>query len=1836
MSVPRTRATADNDDGEEKDSPKQKKTSFAPLRIKLGKSGNFVINQTDIDKLQKNPDKVEDQKDLKKAQETGQKTGQKAEQKNLKKKKMKEIGEEDKNQMEHSPFVLQDAELTEEAEEPPDDDSVSGSSSKSESLVIITEKNSNVIKLDDTIPLYRDNSSNNAVFSFKTLSGHSQFLTEADCREFLAQPFALISSDTLLWLMTSVGNEKYDPTKHYLFDHMHLANTYMGAEDVSSRPFIEMSRATVNALFKTETVYIPVHFRDHFSLVVIEGLSRFLSCVQKDTCQCSPTTGMIASHYDSLALSSSHKMHLVRNMIAFLVKDGLQSIGHTCSVPEVHQHLKLSRVTKKKDQAREHVTCGPFVALYFKEHLNNSLLTTPKEMRRKLVMDLLKAHKDIIRVRYNEKLEKKNQDLPSRTGSLESKKKDSFDASETKAEDFYDAPVTKKKDSSESVQNKKRPLSDSQDCSTPKTARQLWDEKLDTSTNYYRLELRSVLRSKSAADILQLCNHWVDECFWNACGKDKELIPIRVESERKKMKEEFKSMYAENLKKGSKIPASRKDRVLWLSMGAMLMVLESCYLLPGGASAEKVFIAMRTYPQSEVWCRACDLLFISGSCAKISFQDNGLPVKGTPLQKYVRILFGLFRGHKKGLGQSFTPRSRVILQEISVHVVAILEYVLQCSDVAALDPSGLDSASERDLAIAEELKGIDLVEREHIPHRNAGRFIENANVVSEEPFSGPTFKRMKTALEVAVKVMNDSTVRLIALHKNSRRVSSDGKKKKNIEVPSDFLLREYSRPVFSETLLAVEKQLQSVIDCEIGTETLNRIQTLFCFASVCLAASHGLETPEDVSLESLRKPDVELSEEKEDMEVSEEPKEVQPQVKGFPGSEKKNICLSKEVKPELSESQASTSGFSLQIADSSNTFMRYHEIFSPVRMIYIPCVLQLVSCVLRLRHHSGTCRNKCLKDHLSRLNQSFRSFLQRTSYGFTGSRMIDVDTFRIDRLRDSIVLGSMKIMAASNHPCMEEFRYPKKSQDGTLNIGFVGFTTASNSGVMFSWAGVVLEARPKNLAYPAWSNSSTIAFGDICFPYSRNGKHAVCDLVTVDLRYELQWDLKGTKVPEDANGKQVDFMEMDFVAISFIDKTTTKTESHFGIVLTQPRSDKEFEEREKWVLVTMVNDASSGMSRLTDSIAKWRSDKKNDVIVALRKLEREGIRQHSRVFEAIWKGFYKMDNMKLLGFANPQSLVRSFSQRFWDMVSVVQCRLVQEHATINGGTRDTAVQQSSPLSVDLCNVAGSMIESARDAVSEAVRKMRMKVNGSQLNFIASWASHITAYHHFPVLVQQWMSERIDSLGSGRKMEVNISSSMFFCQGPPGTGKSHVATILVWATTRKHFGIMDIAGHGNSIQRQSRITDDLTGRVLVLTVTNAAVDDLLMKYFRATENDLDSMFAPLRLGSMTTEEFVKQFEAFRIRQSKKLSPLSLMNQKRAIFSTLGAAMIYDWNENIRKFDLIVIDEAAYASEPELTAVLARVIGNVGEPKFGTSVVLFGDQAQLPPFDDKAFPSWTKHRRKNLHLFSRALSLLSKEPSFPEEMRQEHVAMWEQTPRIVMQLQTQMRSAPPIGNYVSHHFYEGKIQNGPRPTDRYWVTSTCMITLNSRRFPLRVVNFVDKKQNCAIKAKNAEVPDPRGGYKNPYEIYVITQMLQDWKSAHIDHRVSRGFLTPYVSQKNAIKQALRTATMNVVSVLTFLSAQGKEFDVVLLSLVRTYVEQKSSIAHLSPLTFLNDKNRTCVAISRAREILIVLGKLRAIALGSSLCKNYLTSHLCFPQNDDSEFRDFLYFQEIIETY
>ncbi len=79
------------------------------------------------------------------------------------------------------------------------------------------------------------------------------------------------------------------------------------------------------------------------------------------------------------------------------------------------------------------------------------------------------------------------------------------------------------------------------------------------------------------------------------------------------------------------------------------------------------------------------------------------------------------------------------------------------------------------------------------------------------------------------------------------------------------------------------------------------------------------------------------------------------------------------------------------------------------------------------------------------------------------------------------------------------------------------------------------------------------------------------------------------------------------------------------------------------------------------------------------------------------------------------------------------------------------------------------------------------------------------------------------------------------------------------------------------------------------------------------------------------------------------------------------------------------------------------------------------------------------------------------------------------------------------------------------------------------------------------------------------------------------MSFGVITFYSEQKRLLEQALKGyANLEIGTVDSF---QGKEFDVVFLSSVRT--------CHTEDFGFLEDFPRLCVALSRQKRALIVVG-------------------------------------------
>jgi len=291
-----------------------------------------------------------------------------------------------------------------------------------------------------------------------------------------------------------------------------------------------------------------------------------------------------------------------------------------------------------------------------------------------------------------------------------------------------------------------------------------------------------------------------------------------------------------------------------------------------------------------------------------------------------------------------------------------------------------------------------------------------------------------------------------------------------------------------------------------------------------------------------------------------------------------------------------------------------------------------------------------------------------------------------------------------------------------------------------------------------------------------------------------------------------------------------------------------------------------------------------------------------------------------------------------------------------------------------------------------------------------------------------------------------------------------------------------------------------------------------------------------------------------------------------------------------FDSVIIDEAARANPLDLMIPMAMA---------RTRIVLVGDHKQLPhmlepqvekELQDKNEIEITDHELLKQSLFERLYHDLKK---FEDDGGSKRVVM----------LDTQFRMHPVLGDFHSKEFYESAglppVKSGLKPED----------------FPLDIPNYKDKLAAWIEVGQKAGAMKTKNGSKyRQCEAEVVAKEAAAILKARPD--LSVGIITFYAAQREVIqgimvnKGIMRNnfgeyepspgydflsngdERFRVGSVDAF---QGKEFDVVLLSTVRSWKKpSKISIDIVNQqLGFLRIINRINVAMSRQKRLLIVVG-------------------------------------------
>lgn len=397
-------------------------------------------------------------------------------------------------------------------------------------------------------------------------------------------------------------------------------------------------------------------------------------------------------------------------------------------------------------------------------------------------------------------------------------------------------------------------------------------------------------------------------------------------------------------------------------------------------------------------------------------------------------------------------------------------------------------------------------------------------------------------------------------------------------------------------------------------------------------------------------------------------------------------------------------------------------------------------------------------------------------------------------------------------------------------------------------------------------------------------------------------------------------------------------------------------------------------------------------------------------------------------------------------------------------------------------------------------------------------------------------------------------------GPPGTGKTTAVIELIRQAVERGEKVLACAASNLAV-------DNLLERLITLHIPAvrvghpARVTPALREYTldMMVENHPDVKLARKMNRSAhelfaKADRFTRAVPAKGEKKALRVEAKELLNEAKEVEAQTIAhildhapvicSTLTGLNREIlgvRQFGLVVIDEAAQATEPEAWIALL----------YGRRLILAGDHCQLPP---TVVSREAQVKGLNISLMER---------------------MMEQTQgKIAHRLTVQYRMNTAIMGFSSRHFYDQSLQadesvQGHLLWDLPGVAE-CELTAAP-------VLFVD-----TAGASYDEVQDDDGASRyNPQEAELVVRLVGELEAAGVE-LTDIAVITPYSAQVRHLRELLPDMELEINSVDGF---QGREKEAVIVSLVRSNVEGQ--------IGFLADTRRINVALTRAKRKLIVVG-------------------------------------------
>lgn len=378
------------------------------------------------------------------------------------------------------------------------------------------------------------------------------------------------------------------------------------------------------------------------------------------------------------------------------------------------------------------------------------------------------------------------------------------------------------------------------------------------------------------------------------------------------------------------------------------------------------------------------------------------------------------------------------------------------------------------------------------------------------------------------------------------------------------------------------------------------------------------------------------------------------------------------------------------------------------------------------------------------------------------------------------------------------------------------------------------------------------------------------------------------------------------------------------------------------------------------------------------------------------------------------------------------------------------------------------------------------------------------------------------------------------QGPPGTGKTKVAAAVVAAA---------VLLRDKEMSKMERSVAHLNKkRALVCAASNVAADNVL-------ERLLDLGVAAVRIGHPATVRDGKcRAATLDARVSDTVTAADVLRDADVVVASCvgaGADAIAPFLTALKKksskssldddgplrFGLVVIDEAAQATEPACLVPVATALG-------ASQLVLIGDHMQLPP---TVLSKDAQDGGLGTSLFSRL-----RNAGLDTAL-----------------LKCQYRMHPLLATFSSDRFYDSLVETCPKVAkDRRAIAAPAGFSWPNPARPLAFVPvFGDERHS-----DNSFVNDAQAAAL----VAVVGNLLLAGANP-----ANLAVVTPYAAQARALADMLPDA----IDVNTVDAFQGREKDIVLVSTVR------SNPRHV--VGFLADYRRLNVALTRARRALICFG-------------------------------------------